>query len=215
MSNAVDADPYYIAAELIYNAKYGICLTGAGISTESGIPDFRSPTTGLWAKYEPEIYANLENFLRDPRLFWEMAKKIAPALFRDQTKPMHKILSKLELLGHLKAIITQNVDGLHQAAGSSLVYELHGNVFEYQCVGCRGSYSFKRMQQKVKSERESGPMCDVCGMPLKPNVVLFGEDLPRGIWLESVALSEKCDLFLSMRILAECCPRMFIARDGA
>ncbi|HMF31475.1 MAG TPA: Sir2 family NAD-dependent protein deacetylase [Candidatus Lokiarchaeia archaeon] len=219
MSYLHPEDPYQVAADIIRNAEFGVCMTGAGISTESGIPDFRSPETGLWEKYEPEIYANLENFLRDPRMFWEMAKKIAPNLFKAKPNKAHKVIADLENMGLLRAVITQNVDGLHQAAGSHMVYELHGNVFEFQCVGCHGSYSYKRMLQKIKTEKQFGPMCDVCGMPLKPNVVLFGEDLPRGPWLESVSLAEKCDMFLvcgsSLNVAPACMlPEMALKRNA-
>ncbi len=189
-------DPHAIVADLIRNSKSCVCLTGAGISTESGIPDFRDPENGLWKKYQPEIYANIETFLKDPTKFWDMAKKIAPNLFKAKPNKAHVALANLERMGLLKAIITQNVDGLHQRAGSRMVLELHGNVFEFECVGCRGSYSYKRMLQKIKTEKVLGPTCDACGLPLKPNVVLFGENLPRGAWLESVSQSEKADVFL-------------------
>lgn len=190
------SNPHETVAQLILNAKFCVCLTGAGISTESGIPDFRDPESGLWAKYQPEIYANYENFLKDPTLFWAMAEKIAPNFFKAKPNQAHIVLANLERDGLLKAIITQNVDGLHQQAGSRMVFELHGNTFEFECIGCHGSYSYKRMQQKIKTEKALGPTCDVCGMPLKPSVVLFGEDIPRGAWLESVSVAEKSDLFL-------------------
>ncbi len=201
-------NPYATVAELIRNSKSCVCLSGAGISTESGIPDFRDPKNGLWTRYQPEIYANFANFLKDPRLFWEMARKIAPNLFKAKPNKAHIALANLERKGLLKALITQNVDGLHQKAGSRMVFELHGNVFEFECVGCRGSYSYKRMLQKIKTEKFLGPTCDACGAPLKPNVVLFGENLPRGMWLESVSVSEKSDVFIvcgsSLNVMPAC-----------
>jgi len=115
------------AAELILNSKEAIALTGAGISTESGIPDFRGEG-GIWEKYKPEIYGNIEAFLKNPAKFWELAHKIAPNLFKAKPNPGHDALAELEKMDLIKAVITQNIDELHQKAGSIIVYEVHGSI---------------------------------------------------------------------------------------
>ncbi|GAB4320447.1 MAG: NAD-dependent protein deacetylase [Promethearchaeota archaeon] len=182
-------------AELLVGAKHCVVLTGAGMSTESGIPDFRSPKTGLWAKFQPSV-AELETFLTNPLAFWKMAKKVAPTLFSAKPNAGHVVLAKLEDEGLVRAIITQNVDGLHQKAGSLFVFEVHGNVEEMSCVGCGATYGVDQVLRKVKKEKQIPPLCDICSAPLKPNVVLFGEALPRATLYESIAQSERADLFL-------------------
>ncbi|MBY9020801.1 MAG: hypothetical protein KGD67_07075, partial [Candidatus Lokiarchaeota archaeon] len=165
------------AANLLLNSKEAIALTGAGISTESGIPDFRSEG-GIWEKYKPEIYGNIQGFLKDPSKFWQMAEKIAPTLFSAEPNPGHIALTELEDWDIIKGIITQNIDELHQKAGSVLVYEVHGNINRFTCFGCRASYSKKQVLRKLKKEKHYPPKCDICAAPLKPSVVLFGESLP-------------------------------------
>ncbi len=182
------------AAKMIKEAKHLVFLTGAGMSTESGIPDFRSPG-GLWEQYEPEIAANIEMFLKDPRLFWKMALRLVPALFKSGPNPGHEVLAKLEDDGYLKAILTQNIDGLHQKAGNIFVFELHGNINEMSCLGCGATYPQALVLRKVK-QKQLPPLCDICAAPLKPNVVLFGEDLPRGAYYESISQSQKADVFV-------------------
>jgi NAD-dependent deacetylase len=183
------------AAELLFNSKYAIALTGAGISTESGIPDFRGEG-GIWEKYKPEIYGNIDAFLRNPAKFWELAQKVAPTLFKAKPNPGHYALAELENLNIIKAIITQNIDELHQAAGSVIVYEVHGNINRFTCLGCKASYSKEDVLKKVKKAKSSIPSCDYCGAPLKPSAVLFGEDLPRFEFYQSQAISQKADVML-------------------
>ncbi len=182
-------------AKMIVKATQTVVLTGAGISTESGIPDFRSPG-GLWEKFAPEIYGNIRSFLKDPSKFWEMAEKIAPNLFNAKPNPGHYALAELENLNLIKAIITQNVDGLHQKAGSVLVYEVHGNIERFNCLGCNVSYQKNDILKKLKKEKHHPPSCDVCGAPLKPSAVLFGEQLPKFELYSSHALAEKSDLMI-------------------
>ena len=117
-----------------------IDLTGAGVSTESVIRDFRGEG-GIWARYKPEIYGNIEGFLKDPSKFWKLAEDIAPTLFDAEPNPGHFALAELEKLKIIKAIITQNVDELHQKAGAVIVYEVHGNINRFTCLGCRASYT--------------------------------------------------------------------------
>ena len=183
------------AAELLVNSKHSIILTGAGISTESGIPDFRGED-GIWDKYKPEIYGDIESFLRDPSKFWKMAREIAPTLFDAEPNPGHYALAELEKMRIIKAIITQNVDELHQKAGAVIVYEVHGNINRFSCLGCRASYTKEQVLNKLKKGRKSAPLCNYCGAPLKPSVVLFGEDLPKFEKYMSIDLAKKTDVML-------------------
>ena len=183
------------AAELLLKSKHSIVLTGAGISTESGIPDFRGEG-GIWDKYKPEIYGNIESFLKDPSKFWKLAEDIAPTLFDAEPNPGHFALAELEKLKIIKAIITQNVDELHQKAGAVIVYEVHGNINRFTCLGCRASYNKEQVLNKLKRIRKPAPGCDYCGAPLKPSVVLFGEDLPKFEKYMSIDLAKKADVML-------------------
>lgn len=183
------------AAELLFNSKSAIALTGAGVSTESGIPDFRSDS-GLWKKYDPDIYSNIKSYIKDPTKFWNLAEKIAPTLFKAKPNPGHEALAELENMDILKATITQNIDELHQKAGSVMVYEVHGNINRFNCFGCRASYSKDQVLRKLKKEKQYPPQCDICAAPLKPSVVLFGESLPTFEIYQSQTLSQKADVML-------------------
>jgi NAD-dependent deacetylase len=183
------------AAELLVNSKSAIALTGAGISTESGIPDFRGEG-GIWEKYKPEIYGNIKAFMNNPAKFWELAEKIAPTLFKAKPNPGHFALAELEKMDIIKALITQNIDELHQKAGSVIVYEVHGNINRFDCLGCRASYSKETVLKKLKKDKKKPPLCDICAAPLKPSVTLFGESLPKFEIYQSQALSQKADLML-------------------
>jgi len=183
------------ASELLFNSKYAIVLTGAGISTESGIPDFRGDS-GIWKKYKPEIYGTIQSFLTDPSKFWKMAEEIAPTLFNAEPNPGHYAIAELERLNIIKAIITQNIDELHQKAGNIIVYEVHGNINRFTCLGCRASYTKEQIMRKIKKEKKQGPGCNYCGAPLKPSVVLFGENLPNFEKYMSIDLAKKSDIML-------------------
>lgn len=205
------------AARYILNAKSAIALTGAGVSTESGIPDFRGEG-GIWEKYKPEIYGNIQAFLSDPSKFWEMAEKVAPTLFTAIPNPGHIALAELEDMDILKAVITQNIDELHQKAGSVLVYEVHGNINRFSCFGCRASYVKKQVLRKLKKEKKYPPKCDICSAPLKPSVVLFGESLPTFEIYQSQALSQKADVMLiagsSLSVAPVCDLPSYTLREG-
>jgi NAD-dependent deacetylase len=183
------------AAKLLFKSKNAIALTGAGISTESGIPDFRGDS-GIWKKYKAEIYGDFQSFMKDPTKFWEMAQDIAPTLFKAEPNPGHFALAELENMDLLKAIITQNVDELHQKAGAVIVYEVHGNINRFNCFGCKASYNKEQILQKLKKRKKKTPRCDYCGSPLKSSVVLFGEGLPNFEIYQSRALSKKADVML-------------------
>ena len=183
------------AAELLVHAKNAIVLTGAGISTESGIPDFRGDS-GLWKKYSPEIYGNIQSFIKNPAKFWQFAEKIAPTLFKAKPNAGHIALAELEKMNIIKGIITQNIDELHQKAGSILVYEVHGNINRFTCLGCKASYNKEQVLKKLKKDKKKPPCCEYCGTPLKPSVVLFGESLPTFEIYYSRDLAKKADVML-------------------
>jgi len=205
------------SAELLLNSKHALALTGAGISTESGIPDFRGDN-GIWKKYKPEIYAQINNFLNDPSKFWKMAEDIAPTLFNAKPNPGHNAITNLEKMNIVKAIITQNIDELHQKAGSILVYEVHGNINRFTCLGCRASYNKEQLLRKIKKEKSLPPVCDFCAAPLKPSVVLFGENLPNFEKYMSIDLAKKTDVMLiagsSLSVAPVCDLPLYTVSEG-
>ena len=205
------------AARLLLNSKTAIALTGAGVSTESGIPDFRGEG-GVWEKYKPEIYGSIESFLKDPTKFWKMAEKLAPKLFNAEPNPGHIALAELKNMDIIKSIVTQNVDELHQRAGSVLVYEVHGSINRFSCLGCRASYTKDQILNKLIREKTNSPSCDICAAPLKPSVVLFGESLPTFEIYQSKALSKKADVMLiagsSLTVAPVCDLPLYTLNEG-
>ncbi|GAB4337730.1 MAG: NAD-dependent protein deacetylase [Candidatus Abyssubacteria bacterium] len=177
------------AAELIARANKVVALTGAGISVDSGIPAFRG-TQGLWDKYDPMEYATIEAFRANPFKIWTMLKELGDLVGAAKPNAGHIGLAELESLGKLSAIVTQNVDGLHQAAGSSCVIEFHGNGSKLVCLTCRRTY--ERHQIPADS---FPPMC-ACLNVLKPDVVFFGEMIPVHALLAAQAEVESCDVML-------------------
>ncbi len=154
-----------------------VALTGAGISVESGIPDFRS-AGGLWEKFNPMEYATIDAFIRDPRKVWRMLTSLADLLEQAEPNPAHSALARLEKAGLLTGVVTQNVDNLHQRAGSVRVVEFHGNGQRLLCLSCHKVYDAGDV-----GELGSPPQCG-CGEILKPDVVLFGEAIPPAPRLE-------------------------------
>jgi NAD-dependent deacetylase len=162
-------------AELIRERQPCVALTGAGISTESGIPDFRSPT-GIWAKYDPMEYATLTAFRRDPVKVWEFYARRFEALARAEPNAGHYALAELERRGFLRAVVTQNIDGLHERAGSREVVEVHGSIRTASCLGCGARVAFAEVVAALAAA--PAPPCPSCGEILKPDVVMFEELLP-------------------------------------
>jgi NAD-dependent deacetylase len=205
------------AAALIVNSKHAVALTGAGISTPSGIPDFRSPGSGLWEKVNPLLVASSFSFRLQPQAFYEWARPLARRLLAAEPNPAHRALAGLEEIGLLKAIITQNIDDLHQKAGSRRVLELHGNMRQATCLKCRKVVAMQGMMEQFIEGGEV-PNCS-CGGLLKPNVVLIGEQLPRWVLLEAWGEAERCDLMLVVGSSLEIVPAAeipFVAgRHGA
>jgi NAD-dependent deacetylase len=183
------------AADAIRDAETVVALTGAGVSTASGIPDFRSEG-GIWERYDPMDF-HVSRFEADPEGFWTERAAMVEEVYGADVEPnaAHEALAGLERDGHLDALITQNVDGLHQRAGHDDVVEIHGNGDRVVCRDCRSRYDAAPFYDTV---RESGaaPRCPECDGVLKPDVVLFGESLPEHAVFQSHSLAERSDLFL-------------------
>ncbi|RMF93764.1 MAG: NAD-dependent deacylase [Candidatus Schekmanbacteria bacterium] len=177
------------SADFIKNAKKVSALTGAGISAESGIAPFRG-NNGIWEKYDPEEYAYIDSFLKDPAKVWQMIKELIDVIFEAKPNKGHLALAEMERLGKLSSIITQNVDGLHQAAGSKRVIEFHGNNMRLLCLKCG-----KVVKTEKELYKEIPPKCQ-CGGILRPDVVFFGEPIPQRAITESYAEARSCDIML-------------------
>jgi NAD-dependent deacetylase len=177
------------AADIIRDAKSNIALTGAGISAESGIDTFRG-ADGLWSKYDLEEYATIDAFRRDPGKCWELLGEMNRVIRQSGPNPAHTALASLEEMGYLKAVITQNIDGLHQAAGSKEVFEFHGNDRHLVCLDCGRNY-----EADEKIDQGMPPRCD-CGSVLKPDLVLFGEGIPQEVMSRSFMAAQACDCML-------------------
>ncbi len=180
------------AAELLSNAEHAVVFTGAGVSAESGIPTFRG-SDGLWSKYDPEEVASIQGFRRNPRAFWNFARELIVKV-RAEPNPAHHAIAELERMGIVKAVITQNIDMLHQRAGSKRVYELHGSMEIVDCLDCGRVYRWQEIEDILG--RGGDVRCE-CGSPyLKPRVVLFGEQLPSATLSAAMEESRKCDVFM-------------------
>jgi NAD-dependent deacetylase len=181
------------AVDLLRAARCAYAFTGAGVSTASGLPDFRSPG-GLWAGIDPMTVASRSAFERRPEAFYAFYRQRLEVLARAAPNPAHDALAALERAGRLRGVITQNVDGLHQAAGSSMVIELHGNLREAVCVAC-GTI---RPIAVIRAALDAGtmPRCAGCGSMLKPNVVLFEDLLPMRPWLAAERAARASDVML-------------------
>ena len=183
------------AIALIREARNIVALTGAGISTEAGIPDFRGPG-GLWGDAEKLNLLSLSGFRRSPEGFYRASRDLIAAISRAEPTPAHKLLVRLEETGKLKAVATQNIDGLHTAAGSRAVYELHGTYRSGRCTKCAKAYEMAGFYAEIEAGRLPLPLCSACSAPIKPDIVLFEENLPEEAWEKSVAASGECDLML-------------------
>jgi NAD-dependent deacetylase len=163
-------------AGFLRTSEHALALTGAGVSTDSGIPDFRSPNHGLWAHYDPMEVASIYGFRTNPARFYDFWRQRFAILAQAQPNETHRLLAELEQRGHLKGVITQNIDNLHRRAGSRTIYEVHGNYARGLCLECDREYPIETIFEKVTRQRF--PLCDQCQGLLKPDVVLFGELLP-------------------------------------
>jgi len=180
-------------AEILVKSKYVIVFTGAGVSTESGIPDFRGPQ-GLWKRIDPEKFT-INYFISNPDEVWRLFIDYLMINSNVKPNPAHKAIAELEALGIVKSVITQNIDGLHQKAGSRKVVELHGNLRYAVCVNCGNKIS---LEEAIKIFKESGsaPRCPRCGGLLKPDVIFFGEPLPQGAVKVAFEEARRADVVL-------------------
>lgn len=183
------------AAELVRKAKRAVVLTGAGISTPSGIPDFRSEGTGLWSREEPLEVASLTTFRTASERFFEWFRPLAGQIFYAKPNAAHAALAQLEEAGHVKTIITQNIDALHQKAGSTCVVETHGTMKTLTCTSCYQTFEAD-LYLKTYIEEGKTPICSNCNGTLKPDVILFGEQLPHAAWIQAQRAARQCDLML-------------------
>jgi NAD-dependent deacetylase len=165
------------AAELLQRSTYSIALTGAGISVPSGIPDFRSPHSGLWDKVNPMIVGSLIGFRLNPQAFFDWVRPLTQVALAAQPNPAHYALAQMEQAGKLNAVITQNIDMLHTRAGSQNVIEVHGSLSRATCIRCFREFDSDQFIDQFIQDGKA-PHCPVCGGILKPNVILFGEALP-------------------------------------
>ncbi len=182
-------------AELIRAAGSVVALTGAGISVPSGIPDFRTPGTGLWTDVDPMEVAHIDVFRRDPARFWHFYGDRFQTLEHKQPNQAHEALAALERAGLLDAVITQNIDRLHAKAGTRALIEVHGTIEHSSCLRCHGQYPLAEVRARQRADAEAIPRCD-CGSPLKPDVVLFGEYLPADALSRAEDLAAGADLLL-------------------
>lgn len=189
-------DIFEAIASDIKNTQHIVAFTGAGISAESGIPTYRGEG-GLWTKYDPNLYAHISYFRQNPSYYWNFFKEVRyPMLKTVKPNKAHLALAELEALDHLKTVITQNIDGLHQEAGSSSVIELHGTTRKIFCVECSEDYTMDEVVSKL--ETQIPPLCSKCKGVLRPAVVFFGEMLDPQTIDQSYRQAEKSDFFLAV-----------------
>ena len=190
-------------AALIKNSRLAIALTGAGISVESGIPSFRG-AHGLWTRYDPMEYAHIEAFLTNPAKVWKLLLELEDTIARARPNPAHLALAALEKMGRLQAVITQNVDNLHQEGGSRNVIEFHGNARRFVCLCCKRSFDPKTL------DFSQVPLYCPCSGLIKPDIVFFGEDIPVTANKAAFELAETCDLMLVIGTSAAVMPANYL-----
>jgi NAD-dependent deacetylase len=207
---------FHRAAELIRCARHLVVLTGAGISTPSGIPDFRSLGSGLWSKTNPLTVASLPMFRIRPQAFFDWIRPLVRTFLDAIPNPAHVALAQLEQVGRLKAIITQNVDALHQKAGSRNVIEMHGHIRKATCVRCYDVVSTGSLIPRLVGS-DQVPRCEKCGGVLKPNVILIGEQLPYREINAARRETNDCDVMLvvgSSLTMAPAADLPYVAREN-
>jgi NAD-dependent deacetylase len=173
-----------------------VALTGAGISVPSGIPDFRSPGSGVWQRVDPMEVAHIDAFRKDPARFWRFYAERFASLQDKLPNDAHRALVSLEANGILDAVITQNIDMLQREAGTKRLIEVHGSIACCRCLGCPGQISLAELPARMAADSQRVPRCADCGAPLKPDVVLFGELLPEQAMAQARELCAQADLLL-------------------
>lgn len=181
-------------AELLGRSRRAVALTGAGVSVPSGIPDFRTPETGLWAKVDPMEVAHIDVFRREPERFWSYYRPRFSSLGDKEPNRAHEALAELERRGLIEGVITQNIDRLHRAAGSENVVEVHGSIETSSCTSCSTAFGLEEVDGLFDGRGVA--VCSACGGAVKPDVVLFGEMLPVEAIERAVAMAEAADLML-------------------
>jgi NAD-dependent protein deacetylase/lipoamidase len=181
-------------AKLIRGSRCTVALTGAGVSVPSGIPDFRTPETGLWEKVDPMEVAHIDVFERDPARFWSYYRPRFQTLGDKRPNRAHEALAELERRGLLEGVVTQNIDRLHRAAGSRNVVEVHGTIETSSCTGCGAAYGIDEVDGLFDAAGVA--RCAACCGAVKPDVVLFGELLPEGAMARAQELAERAELML-------------------
>jgi NAD-dependent deacetylase len=191
----IDAQTITQAARILRNSVCATALTGAGISTPSGIPDFRSPGSGLWELVNQFEVASLYAFQRHPEAFYEWVRPLAHLIANAVPNPAHFALAELGKMGVLKGIITQNIDGLHQRASSKVVYEIHGHLRRATCIRCYTSSSTESM---IAEFLETGtiPRCANCNGVMKPDIILLGEQLPARVIVAAQQAARNSDVII-------------------
>ncbi|MDX1507115.1 MAG: NAD-dependent deacylase [Woeseiaceae bacterium] len=189
--------------DALRDARHVCILTGAGVSAESGVPTFRDAQQGLWAEYDPLQLATVEGFMADPQTVWRWYAWRRDTVAGVEPNPGHVAIAELEALVPRVTLVTQNVDGLHQRAGSSAVVEFHGNIFVNRCIA----------ENRALADVGEGepPACPDCGAPVRPGVVWFGEMIPEDALNVSFAAAEDCDVFLSVGTSSEVYPAAGLA----
>ena len=182
-------------AQLLRGAGSVVALTGAGISVPSGIPDFRSPGTGLWENVDPMEVAHIDAWRRDPERFWHFYGDRFQTLEHKEPNGAHRVLVELEQRGVVDAVVTQNIDMLHRKAGTRDLVEVHGTIEHSSCLTCREQYPLDDVRSRLAADPAGVPRCD-CSRPLKPDVVLFGEFLPEDALARAGELAESADVLL-------------------
>jgi NAD-dependent deacetylase len=196
------------AANILSKSRYAVAFTGAGISVESGIPPFRGKN-GLWTKYDPK-FLELSYYMSHTSESWKMIKKIFyDFIGKAKPNPAHYALAEMEKLKIIREIITQNIDNLHQSAGSNIVHEFHGNLKYFVCVDC-----FKRSENEKVDLNAEYPNCPNCGSLLKPDFIFFGESIPEPAGSDSFALAQKADVFLVIGTTGDVLPACYIPRQA-
>jgi NAD-dependent deacetylase len=203
---SITADQRAAALRRLRRSRQTIALTGAGISTASGIPDFRG-AHGLWKNHDLSVYAHIETFRKTPAAVWELALRLRAMAHAAEPNPAHRALAAMEKAGFLHGVITQNIDNLHRRAGSRVVIEYHGSIDRAECPAC-GTVT--------TAMGDTPPMCEVCGRIMKPGFTLFGEAVPPAAFLEARNLASYSDLFMVIGTSALVQPAAdlpFIARE--
>lgn len=197
--------PLQKALDLIQNARRIVALTGAGISTPSGIPDFRSPESGFWERVDPMEVASIQGFRRNPQKFYDWVLPLAEQTQNAKPNPAHEALAQMEQRGVLSAVITQNIDMLHTKAGSQTVFEVHGHLRTASCMACTQKQDGEQVLETLLQTKRV-PRCPSCGGVVKPDVVLFGELLPFHILRKAEAAVESCDVLIVVGSSLEVAP---------